>query len=46
MLVNWRSVNSGFCYVMWLVAAALAVILLLHVTAAPAAVAHHTKVGR
>ncbi len=31
LFVNWRSVHAGFCVVMWIVAAILAVIVLVHV---------------
>ena len=38
--VNWRSVNARFCLLMWLVAAVLGIVILMH--AGPARAGHHT----
>jgi hypothetical protein len=40
LFVNWRSVHAGFCVVMWIVAAILAIVVAVHV-AVPADAAHH-----
>jgi hypothetical protein len=40
LFVNWRSVHAGFCAVMWIVAAILAIIVIVHM-AVPADAAHH-----
>ena len=40
LFVNWRSVHARFCAVMWIVAAILAIIVIVHVLVPPDA-AHH-----
>jgi len=39
--VNWRTVNAQFCLLMWVAAAVLAFIILMHVAPAPSADSHH-----
>lgn len=43
--VNWRLVNSHFRALMWTVAAALAVVILLHVVPAAGSTVHHWHGG-
>lgn len=40
LFVNWRSVHARFCAVMWIVAAILAIIVIVHLVV-PADAAHH-----
>lgn len=39
--VNWRVVSARFCLLMWIAAAVLAWIILMHVARSPAGAAHH-----
>jgi hypothetical protein len=43
--VNWRVVNSHFCLLIWTVAAALAVVILLHVVPAAGGSVQHWHGG-
>ncbi len=48
LFVNWRQVSSRFTVLMWLLACALAVIVLMHVpgnNAPAAAAAGHSRLG-
>jgi len=39
--VNWRVVNARFCALMWLAAAVLAWVILMHLAPSPGGAAHH-----
>lgn len=45
MLINWKAVNSGFCYAMWVVVFVLATVVVLHFTG-PTSGVHHVQFGR
>ena len=45
--VNWRLINARFCALMWIAAAVLAWVLLMHLARAPVdAAGHASHVGR
>ena len=39
--VNWRAVDARFCLLMWIAAAFLAWVILIHVAPSPGGAAHH-----
>jgi len=40
--VNWRALNAQFRTLMWIAAAVLAWVILMHLASSPAGTAHHT----
>jgi hypothetical protein len=38
--VNWRIVNAQFCLLMWVAAAVLALVILMHVAPTPSSAVH------
>ncbi len=43
LFVNWRSVNTMFCAMMWVVAIVLVALILSHATSSSAAMVHHVR---
>jgi len=42
--VNWRVLNARFCLAMWIIAAVLAWVLLMHLVRSPGGTVHHVVI--